>query len=109
MRWWLHNGCGSSTSPPTSSPSSPSLHVFQIGAVVGGRSKSCPATINSKAKNSECSGEEVAGDRMGEVGSYPNLITRNIASNQIKFCDLLSVVSKYVANLKPNLKTKQNK
>lgn len=72
---------------------------------MGGRSKSCPATINSKAKNSECSEGEVEGDRVGEVGSYPNLITC-IASNQISFCSILRVLSKYVANLKPNLKTK---
>lgn len=45
---------------------------------MGGRSKSFPATINSKAKNSECSGEEVEGDRAGEVGSYPNLITHTL-------------------------------
>lgn len=78
MGWWLHNGCVSSTSPPANSPSSLFLHVFQKGAMSDGRSKSCPATINSKAKNSECSGEEVQGNRVGEVGSYPNLITRTL-------------------------------
>lgn len=75
---------------------------------MGGRSKSCPVTINSKAKDSECSGGEVEGDRMGEVGSYPNLITC-IASNQTNFCSILTVSSKYVASLKPNLKKKITK